>query len=256
MHAEGLEEQDSSLGFEGEPSSFVNNVNVISGTFHHSSVGLTIPGQEALALQHFYSSDACFENWMGRVALSTNFPTRIIHTGLKELGAPKHLSAESSQGSFLRYKSKAGSGEKCDRTYYLDPKIIHKGLTNTGSGELSGRTNLKNSWFRIEGVVNRDDEAYADTITAGLGDGTFRKYHRLYKNKETVANLDYEIRPNGDYLFFDYDHNKNLKAIHLFDKDKTEAFGWLKFTYDGDEKKASVSSSNGKKATYSFFRKD
>src|ERR1700722_16120684 len=110
MHAEGLEEQDSSLGFEGEPSSFVNNVNVISGTFHHSSVGLTIPGQEALALQHFYSSDACFENWMGRTALSTNFPTRVNYLGLKEID-PKHLYVESSQGSFLHYKSKSGSGE-------------------------------------------------------------------------------------------------------------------------------------------------
>src|SRR5689334_18102564 len=87
---ESLQMQQSSFALDGEPSSFVNNVNVISGTFHHSGMDLVIPGQEALQLSHFYSSDCFFDNWMSKTALSTNFPTRIIHSGLNDFNA-KHL---------------------------------------------------------------------------------------------------------------------------------------------------------------------
>jgi len=236
-----------------EPSSFINNVNVISGTFHHSSVDLAIPGHSALDVRHIYSSDSHFENWMGKAALSTNFSTRIMHSGLYGTGE-KLLLVEGSQGSFLHYRTDSDSIHSSHRAYYIDPAIIHGGLCNTGASPLSGRTNLKNSCFFFAKRIDARGHVLAK-LCARFGDGTYKRYEDLDADKGAIFNLQYEKLPNRTRLRFKYDDERDLKNICLFDSTGREPMAWLDFAYQENKERAKVTSSNSKYAIYSFTEK-
>jgi len=281
---ESLSQQEAAFAQEAAPSSFVNNVNVIFGTFHHNGTDLIVPGPTPLHLTHSYSSDSFFENWMGKAAMSTNYPTRIISSPLSEDNY-QDLSVEESSGSFLKYVTKRESFDKKKRIYYLDPKVIQKGLTNCGGGAISARNNLKNSRF----IMEASEKAHENKVKwiAEFGDGSYRKYHSIHVKKEyhddeeiktevdleefheqlkrdnrdaerkkrpAIATLDYERKPSGNHVFYGYDKEDMLQRIKTTGEDEDDTLNWLYFDYDQDKRRATIKSSNGKRCDYHFMR--
>jgi hypothetical protein len=130
---------------EVSPSTMVNDtVNVIEGSFSFSGFDLHVPGQESLHVMHFYNSKSRYDSWLG-IGMSLNYSFWMAGTNpCNESNSDySHLNVESAGGSIISYLGKEGRS-----TYFLTPKVIHKGITNCGSGELSGRTNLKNAYVK------------------------------------------------------------------------------------------------------------
>ncbi|MBS0655023.1 MAG: hypothetical protein JSR46_04540, partial [Verrucomicrobia bacterium] len=131
-------------------------------------------------------------------------------------------------------------------TYYLDPDIIYSGLTNCGSGEISARTNLKNT-FIVEKVSK--DGSYAD-LTGYFSDGTIKEYHRSY-SMESVVKASCERRPNLSRLNYTYHDDYSPKRITA---KSYQTLNWLDF--NKKHREATISSSNGKTVTYKSFEKE
>lgn len=161
------------------------------------------------------------------------------------------MLVEASGGSIIRCLGKAGINTTNE--YYLDPEVIHSGLTNCGSSEISGRTNLKN--YSIEEKVKHN--AYADW-TCYLPDGTIKEYRRSYK-KEDAMNATQEKHPNGTKIEYEfhkgYSHQDEGSIKTIIAKGKRELSS-LRFDIDKSNHRGSVTSSNGKKVAFSYFKKD
>ncbi|MDB6081855.1 MAG: hypothetical protein JWO53_1127, partial [Chlamydiia bacterium] len=250
LHAEKTHQSDS-IAPESGISSFVNDtVNVIFGSMHDQSVDLLVPGPTPLHLKRSYNSEAIFNNWMGTAAMSTNYSTSV--QGLvTHPDQYMEMVAEIQGGSLVRFISKVNPKEM---DFYLHPEVIHKGLTNYGSGEISGRTNLKNIRYTL--TQKRNKGAFKSGLwTAKLGDGTTRRYYKTtYMN--ACMNMEEERRPNGNKLIYSYHHDGNLKKIEMKDSHEKHTLNWLTFDYDKKHKKAAITTSNGKTAEYSFFERD
>lgn len=129
--------------------------------------------------------------------------------------------------------------------FYLFPTQLKYGVTNCATGEISGKTNIKN---RKLFITKEDGENHvAGKCTAYLGDGTERFY-------EINSRLSYEVRPSGNRVYYDHDNKDRISRIYTTDPTGQMTLGWMDFTYDKKKRKIHVVSSNGKKATYALTK--
>lgn len=229
---------------EALPNSFVNNsVNTIDGSFYYEMHHITVPGHAPLNLIQYYNNKGSFSSWIG-TGMSLNYSFWMQGSDDSGKSHDVHdkyeaLVTEAPGGSIIRCLGKS----KPDGTtthYYLDPDVIHSGLTNCGSGKLSARTNLKNTLLRARRYSN-------GTIkwTCRLANGTEREYHKSDDFEEN-KNVKWEQRPDGTRLDFHY-NNHRIKEI------KTK---WAELHFDKEKHLATVSASNNKRATFRYFTKD
>lgn len=242
--------QEPSVVAEGAPSSFVNkNVNVIFGSFHHSAHDLIVPGPTPLHLKRHYSSKRISHNWMGYASMSTSHPTKL--QGHK----PTHqkyweMATEVPGGSHVKHIAKFDSNRL---DFYLHPEVISNGFTNNASDEISGHTNLKNTRYVFHAEKSRGLKPRV--WTAELGDGTLQTYHKVSQFTDS-ANVRRERKPNGNHVHYTYHHNGHLQRIETRNAQNTQVLNWLSFDLNQKHKKATVTSSNGRVAQYSFFKKE
>jgi hypothetical protein len=162
--------QDKSLhssivNLEGIPSAMVNNcVNVITGDYSEMQEDLVLPGPQPIIIRRGYSSAADNE---GYYLFSHGW--NLNHQGYMYIAEDKEPAYEGSTetvgtGNYVA-ETEEGYGveliyEGCPtKGLRLDSSIRSKNLTNCGSGEISGRTNLCNT--RIH---KHDKNSYHMTI--------------------------------------------------------------------------------------------
>ena len=232
-----------------EPCSFVNNtVNAIFGSFYHHSVDLIVPGPEPLHIQRYYNSQNTVPYSSLAMGMTTNYPHWLHILPHKDNAEYIEMIAEEDAGSIVKYIAKP---RKRKMGFYLHPEVIHKGLTNAGSSEISGRTNLKNNRYTLENDFHHD--TITGTWTASLANGNRRKYHRM-DDSRCYLNLKYEEKLSGNKILFEYNSDGKIKKIEATDAREKETLGSLKF--DQHDHKLTINASNGKFVEYKFFVRD
>ncbi|MGH2639283.1 MAG: DUF6531 domain-containing protein, partial [Rhabdochlamydiaceae bacterium] len=239
------------LSAESEPTSFVNNVNTIHGNLLLSSVDIVQPGPHPLHFVRYYDNMRALNLWLGK-GTTTNYPLWV--QGVPDTEG-MYMFVEEDCGSCVTYTTKASNIEKDEKTcdYYLDPGTIYEGFTNTGRGEISGRTNSKNNVYTCTDKTSKKHGPWGN-FTARLADGTERTFHSS-DDVEVPMNLRKEQKPSGNKLFYEYHNGKKdigyLKRITACSENEKRDFGSLEFEYNFKDK-ITVTSHNGKKVTYSY----
>lgn len=157
--------------------------------------------------------------------------------------------AEEDGGSILSFS--AGQDYAKDLDFYIDPETTHKGLTNVGVGEISARTNLKNTKFHAK---NNKGEIDWSVFLSNGGERHYRREVRAYEEK-TIRE---EIKPNGNKLLFTCGNHQKwgapLQKIISANNKGNRHFGWLEVTYTKKFRKVSVHGSSNKYAVFFYER--
>ncbi len=227
-----------------EPSSFVNgSVNVIYGTYFDSSEDLQITLPEPLSYVRYQNSLATYRE-KGADCWFTNHPYKmplVLNPTMKfELYAP--ISIMEPGGSLLQYYC---SYSKKMFWFFLHPEIIQNGLTNTGSKEISARTNLKNHVIKF--TKKSEKRWWSGTYELSMGSGGKRIYG-------TDGVLLEETKPSGNKILYAYTPEEKVTLIQATNRDQSKIFGSLQFRYlpcDHME----IEASNGTKVFYEIDRK-
>ena len=277
----------------GEPSTFVNNVNVIFGNLLFASQDLEVPGPLPLNLIRYYNSENTeYNNWLPGNGMSTNYPLWIRGLSLPDedlrdknlvLDRSKtetnltsahpnanillekghhhdrdtyaYALAELDGGTVVRCAAKFHE-EKKNLNFYIDPETIHKGFTNAGNGEISARTNLKNISFHTKGTLDyKHGPVYKATWSVDLADGGTRIYQTAWDFFDEMY-LKQEEKPNGNKLMFGYtgiDGRPN--EIRASNHSHARDFGLLKIHHYSKKGGVRVIAGNGKEALYKSFQK-
>ena len=156
FHTPDLANQPIRITAERPPSAFVNDmVSAIDGAVCLSMPHLQVPGHVPLHLVQYYNSQSSYTSWLG-AGMTLNYSFWIAGTESSEKTHDKYdkyalTMVAMPGGSIIRCIGK----RKVHGTshYFLDPAVIHKGLTNCGSFELSAQTNMKNIRVK-EKIVN------------------------------------------------------------------------------------------------------
>ncbi len=200
---------------EGDPSSIIGGcVNILTGSYVESEVDLSMPVPEPLELQRFYNSliqtnEALFSNWTYNInpyAIMDKADDQLVLTVPESNGGAVIYKGDQHQVSYVPHEKK------------VTPQWVEQyksGYTNTGSGDISGKTNLKNqiAWF---------DYPRSHDIHTYLCDGCTRIFAPMiqpWKREQPLPVrfiLRKETRPNGNEIFYDN---------HLYDLDKLEDGG-------------------------------
>ncbi len=225
---------------EGEPSGVIAGcVNVITGSYSHASIDLTIPGPRTLTFQRTYCSSAASSTQALGNGWTFNHPT-LLSLGFVD-DSVYAVTAPEPTGSLLVYLSDRRLERKHKRkvTYVKIPDHgtgfnIHKwdfedGLTNTASGEISGRTNIQN-----QSISYHQPEQLA---RLHLCNGGIRIYkHHENQDKKNVPlylRLEKDIQPDGNCFIHEYD-KYSLSRVLATNSTGTSEYGRISFSSGQD----------------------
>jgi len=200
---------DSLVNFLGEPSAFVNGmVNAITGSYSDSQVDLVIPGVEPLVIQRSYSSsDGCrsqkgslFHAWnLNHCGVIQTEKMSEQKNGYTSLAICTEGTAEIYYDMEVRYDKKIKNN-----SYRLTKEVVKNGLTNSGGGQISGRTNLKNNRLVCD-IKNGLAE-----LKMGSGGVQIFKETKTEQN-ENIYQLQMEKIPNGNRFSYEYSKERLSK---------------------------------------------
>ncbi len=172
----------------GFPETNVHGVNVINGDYNYSVVDFVLPGSNSMCLQRSYSTSsnqirAFFHGW-----------THNIFSVILKQGSGEHSKAVS-QGSIsgeipYTVKNNQRSDSKPHQCRF-NLKVLEKGISNCGQGEISGRTNIKNSMIDLK-------QCDQDVLTQSNGDGSTHTHRRGHcKDGNEYFYIEKTFKPNG-----------------------------------------------------------
>ncbi len=171
----------------GIPSTNIFGVNVINGDYHYACVDFALPGSNPLILQRTYCSSRfqCGGFW-------NYWSHNMVGTAMTYPSTCKkyfHVITSGSVSGDIPFKTAI---EKRTDPLKINKDILRKGVTNSGKGEISGRTNIKN-------IRTIHSHAGVNVIN---GDGTENFYHCVSYSKHlpdhhSENNLKFTKRPNG-----------------------------------------------------------
>lgn len=249
---EGLEARRTVAGnsessvspFDSEPTGIVNGcVDAISGNYFEVQEDIVVAGAEPIVIQRIYSS----ANWnlsSSRNSLSAGWSFN--HEGALNVS---DISITHFQCGGIRQRySKIPTGH-----FTLDDQQTKVGLTNCGFGQISGRSNLKNSNFRrihIDGYPR---------IEQVLGSGARRIYcptsvHEEYEDAGIRHLLVGDKTPHGNTLVYHQDEEEKLVLIQAMGAVEISR---VEITYPEKIKKGSIiflQASDGRHVNYHMTR--
>ena len=252
------EEQEQDLPLtntDGDLSGVVNGcVNVISGDFTDYQADLILPSPESIAFTRFYSSHNIYHEGFGHSWVHS-FQSNLKISKFKDDKKPHGMAEyQDPYGSTAFYQGRMpDSSNQYQSALKIDPGYKkNKGLTNTGRGIISGRTNLKNtSIFAINPrerfLDPRNSEWRVKTGAGERFDYRLGKYDDYFISKLQKA--------NGNLILFDYGSNHQLKLIRYMNSKESVEFGSLRIIDYGifkNSTKFEVQASDGRKAYYHF----
>lgn len=249
----------SIVNLEGIPSGMVNNcVNVITGDYAEMQEDLVLPGPQPIIIQRGYSSAADNKgyylyshgwnlNHHGKMYITEE--TKAAYEGSTEIvGTGKYFAeTEEGYGVELLYEGSPKTGLKLNST------IKEKKLTNCGSGEISGRTNLRNTR-----IYKHDKDNYHMI----LGSGMVRVFEKRGSSSSNYRLIE-ERHPSGNSLRYTYgaEHTqiKKITAMNALG----DSLGYVEFDQrnpkirpKGDSRVITLHSSQGKSVKYGFSTMD
>ncbi len=235
---------------EGTPSSLFNgSVDVIYGSYCEEETDLILQGSSPFAFSRSYSSglnDNGTLRWgwsgshMSYVTIlqdpsSSNinahpYPTWSRATVLQPLGSMAFFSAVNKRNGDM---------------FKIDMGQHSHGLTNCGSGEIGGRTSVKNH------VLSTTGGGKWGCLQKGSG----AKIH--YKERGSgfyvVESQDFA---DGNKFLYDYHpYDQRLTKTKITDSSKKKVFGWADHDIRGAEN-YKITGHSGQWVHYSFFRHD
>lgn len=175
---------------DGEPTATAGaGVNVISGDYNEGGVDLILPGAQPISLvraycsgQHSHTSFHCLWNLSHCDTIERNFIDG------------SHYLVEGCGAKFLFKHA------------HLDESMLTKGLTNTGSGMLSARTNMKNL-----SVAPYNDSVR--TVVDGSGTIRYFKKEGSHLPHGEILRVIKRKNPSGMCLSYAYDDEHFLRRI-------------------------------------------
>jgi RHS repeat-associated protein len=246
---------------EAGPSAIVGGcVNAITGDFFDSHVSLTVPGLHPLSVQCTYCSSEKEWNFQYMPELQVGHSNGQNHLYARYL---------DDHGSGITYRGYVGdyAGGIKDGTLTIPPALFEKGLTNCGSGEISGKTNWRNSQIlpnRYAKRVRKKQKKSSFDYVLQHGSGAKRYFlqYKGHKHKQKGAlcgkfRLNRESHPNGNSVSYKYFCDKlssvevvsqanqslaNLSVSHKNDKflhsmDWQSLNGSVSFTFEDKKEK-------------------
>jgi RHS repeat-associated protein len=238
--------------FEGEPSANIcDAVNVITGDFFISEQDIVVPGLEPIQLPRIYlSSHSESERsgwqypWLSYLEYYGIPDAKFKRCGLAVLtdhnGATLYYSTKTKKGKSYR-NHKPGH-------FHISTRTSQTALTNSGKGDLSGRSN----WRNTEITLPKD----SDIMYLHFGDGSVRSYSHFKKlDFKTIAfcGLTSITLASGNKIQYIYDKKHNLKEIKTTNPSGKKCYAWAKFKNEENGKKqkeSSITTSDGR--TYKF----
>lgn len=251
-HEENIEEAVTAT--EGLPSSLVNqSVCVISGEYVDQAVDVILQGPEPLVISRSYSSmdreGNIGRHWRFNHQEAIWFATKTEISGRNVWC----FSLTQPSGSHLYYSCSAP-----DKKNKLKPQrfalTVPRGLTNCGSGEISGRTNIKNQ----KAILFPENESELIQITSGSG--VLRIYKMLKKNKNGRMLLHQisERKSNGNGLVYHpVPDSYALDSIQAINFNTKAAYSFIKLKRSSVEHKypcMTLKTSDGRSIKYKFFK--
>ena len=236
----------------GLPETNICGVNVINGDYNIAVTDFYLPGSNPLFFQRSYCSGSnmtlpLYEGW-----------SHNQYSIIKEFRTTRHKNAVS-QGALtgeIPYKlhdRELKSGNERVHRCKINQDILRKGVTNCGGGEISGRTNLKNSMINLRAEV-------CDVLTQFNGDGSEHKHESLsfqspyhYLTQSYFPNgctTDYFSRKTASSKMNQYDWHGNPTQSLSIDMPSTEEVE--KLTKKDKPVYFNLSTDDGRKVTYQF----
>lgn len=123
----------------GVPETNIYGVNVINGNYNYASVDFNLPAADPMILQRSYSSSnyqsrAFYSHWTHNLSGAINAYVSSQHV---------HVVASGALTGEIPFKKKT-KAINLNHQLTLNGQILSKGVTNCGSGMISGRNNIKN----------------------------------------------------------------------------------------------------------------
>ena len=192
------------------PSSVVAGcVNTLSGDFFESQVDLITPGPEPLVVQRSWNSSE--RKW------HFGHQPR-LHVGQSTSGRSFVAAYMDDNGSGMQFRTRI---KDFINTLKVPSQAFEKGITNCGSGEISGQTNWKNA--AVYYVKKKDKRRYIFKHGSHI-QRVFKRYKKEGK-KEGVTfgkfHLVEEHHPNGNILKYTYDLDDHLRSVRTFNSQNT-----------------------------------
>lgn len=180
---------------EGEPSAFVHGcINVITGQYCEVATDLIVHhGTDPIRYERSFAGST------SRSRLANGWQCN-------------HQSCVKCQSGYIYVDDHGAKGLKFNDAgsgFILNNEYLHKGVTNTSQGFMSGQSNLRNLKF----IKNN----YPQII---MGNGS-RKSFVYYNSKTGVYKIGRESKPNGNQCGYKYKDNKDvtLEYISIWNKD-------------------------------------
>ena len=214
-HCKGLQELNPNsthpiamANLEGAPSSFVQSVNVITGQFCDSHTDLVIHHAiDPLTIERCYMCDTKEEGVLG-MGWNINHCTGLMPKTIEN--APTFVISQDNGGALyffadaIKTTDSKGKTKEKPGVFKLNSFCLEKGVTNTGSGYISGQTNLKNYY-----IISNDKT----TTVVATGSGGKKTYTLQPHSENQVRCLSSETRPSGNKFIYIYDRPN--KTIYL-----------------------------------------
>ncbi len=238
---------------EAGPSAIVAGcVNAITGDFFESHVSVNLPGAQPLTVQCFYCSSE--KKW--------NFQ-HMANLDVGSSGGGNHLSVRyfDDNGSGITYRAYF-SKTKVRGKLNIPSRLFEKGLTNCGTGVISGKTNWRNSYFSI--IRRNDDKSYMLTHGSGIN-RIFVTHKKVDEEGKTTEKkfkkapigqfyLKSEHHPNGNCLHYRYEDDK-LKRVKAVNQ-ANQLLARLSITRDKHLKRKVNWISDSGYVTFKFYDKE
>lgn len=228
------------VDLEGEPTSIVDGcINVISGDFVDLQQDFVMPGSLPLTVDRSYCSS---DRSKGNLAFGWHLNLGGV-IGWIENDKNKILGWKGSHGRELHFKKAKGG------TYELDERILKRGITNNSSGNISGKTNLKNFFIK-----RNTPEKYNYTLVTGDGTELAFKYD---KKSGSYYDLTTEKRPNGMGIYYEYHPNTGFLKDITVKNTKNIARQKIHFDYEELKNKEkdlriTITGSDSRQVKYTF----
>lgn len=184
---------------ESEPSaSVLGCVSVITGDYTDAVIDYTIPGPDPLPIQRVYSSgekkngNICYGTFWGKSGVLCRLKVEALKNKTET-----HAVIFGGGGARMRYM------EEGYHDYKLHKQSYEKGLTNTSSGIISGRTDPLND------KLVSDKKKNWFTLTSG--GGVISEFKR-YRDRSYFL-LQSERKPNQLKIVYNYNSDNRLTGV-------------------------------------------
>lgn len=247
---------------ENDPSTLVDGVSVITGDFYLGEEDYLVAGAEPIPVRRYYLSaiggipqyphlTASFALGMNKLIIHEPNGTQVIYAADPSNKPRGQIGEEfyAKKKHPLRYHS-------------IDFANTSPGVTNTSTGSISAKSQLKNQTIIFDPRIDPKGKSF----TLYTSDGTQRRYTSYSSQEKTnlgphgkaytayYYKLASETLPNGRILHYEWDHENTLIGMRTTNPQGTKTFAKLPFPKlnPNNLQSSSIHGSDGRSASYIY----